>query len=86
MLFPGETQDSRAAIIDVLCKTDKGTHVLVELLETCEKGIEQGLLQEKKRLSMQVAENLRNRGFSEDDIAESLGLTLDEYKKLLADD
>jgi len=43
-VYPGETQDSRAAIIDVLCKTDKGTHVLVELQRVVQKHIKDRLL------------------------------------------
>lgn len=43
-VYPGATEDSRAAIIDVLCKTNKGTYVLVELQRLAQKHIKDRLL------------------------------------------
>jgi len=47
-----------------------------------QQGIKQGRVQENKRLSLQFAQNLRKMGLSEEKIAESLGLSLDELKGL----
>jgi len=43
-VYPGATEDSRAAIIDVLCRTNKGTYVLVELQRLAQKHIKDRLL------------------------------------------
>jgi len=42
--FPGATQDSRAAVVDVMCKTDDGTQILVELQRVEQKHIKDRLL------------------------------------------
>jgi len=43
-IHPGATIDSRTAIVDVLCKTDKGTQILVELQRVAQKHIKDRLL------------------------------------------
>jgi len=47
-----------------------------------EQGIEKGIEKGKQALALQVAENLRKMGLPEEDIAESLGLSLEELKEL----
>jgi len=43
-IHPGATIDSRTAIVDVICKTDNGSHVLVELQRVAQEYIKDRLL------------------------------------------
>jgi len=48
-----------------------------------EQGIEQGIAQGERNAQRKVAENLQKQGLSEENIAEILGVSLDELKELL---